>query len=77
MEDYCNNTIQPEVEIGNGYGYFYNIHDIENDLSEQRVYIEPMDLYTDIEEQKPHSKYNICNLCGCVYILCMLYICVL
>jgi len=75
MEDYHTvNSVHTDLEIGNGYGYFYNIHDIENDMPEQRVYIEPMDLYSDIESLQYDKYNNMCNLCCCVSVVYILYI---
>ena len=63
---------QSPIEIGNGYGYFCNIHDIVDEPKCTRIDI---DINMDLEEEltsKP--KLKIANICCSISLFTVLYI---
>jgi hypothetical protein len=67
-----------EIELGNGYGYFCNIHDIENQnpiiepiyINNYCKYLEEIDRY---EDPSTDTNYALCS-CSCSLFACMITI---
>jgi hypothetical protein len=69
-----------EIELGNGYGYFYNIHDIENQkpivdqtyINNYRKYLEEIEQY---EHPSNDTNYALCS-CSCSLFAFLVTICI-
>jgi hypothetical protein len=73
------NNTSTEIELGNGYGYFCNIHDIENQQPILKIVIKPKPIvrrkYSEKTKQNEESTTK-CNdtICICLVVIVILTI---
>jgi hypothetical protein len=77
------NNTSVEIELGNGYGYFCNIQDVENQQPTLKLVVKPkhisrrkkISLNEDIDD-KDRKNYIVCA-CFVVIVVIAIYICLL
>ena len=67
-----------EIELGNGYGYFCNIHDIENQKPiVDQTYINNYRKYLEESERREHTSTHINDtVCSCSILAFIITFCI-
>ena len=80
------NNTSVEIELGNGYGYFCNIHDIENQQHIIKIVIKPKQIISrkklkkiNLNEDATDNDHKIYVGCACfvIVIVIAIYVCLL
>ena len=75
-----------EIELGNGYGYFCNIHDVENQHPKLKLVIKPKHIVRhkhfkkiSLNEDNDDTEYIKYIFCACVVVIVVvaIYVCLL